>query len=182
MPLTSKTLRKAAERHFDELVARFGFTCTKSEDEHFSFSVTYRCDARYVNIGATFHPHDYPYYLWLKFGEGNDEFPESDWNATALWRIVQHESPADYAKEKDLYSISSGLSDADIDEKMRLVKCSCEMFGTRFLSGDLDVFKKMRALQNQGRQPYKIYSPKKDGGYGMSYDEESVRLKERFSK
>lgn len=181
MVVTSKIFREATERQFDVLLARFGFKRSKSEHEEFSFSVSYRKDARYVNIGATLHPHDYPFYLWLKFGEGSDEFPESDWNAIPLWRIVQHLSPETYAKEKDLYDISMGLTDANADEKVRSIRDSCEAFGLSFLEGDLALFKELRATQNNEREPYKIYTPQKGGGYATSYDKESSSLKERYS-
>ena len=181
MIVTSKVFRIATETHFDGFLSPFGFTRTKSEDEEFGFSVTYRCGERYVSIGATLHPHDYPYYLWLNLGDGRDDFPESDWNATALWRFVQHLSPDDYAKEKDLYDISMGLTESDVEEKMRCLRISCEAFGQSFLSGDLAMFKKLRAAQNRDREPYKIYSPKQGGGYEMSYEEGSSRLKKKFS-
>src|SRR5690349_16801049 len=140
MPVTSKTFRQSTEAHFDAFLSQFGFSRTKSEDEKFSFSVTYRCGSRYVGVGATLHPHDYPYYLWLKLGDGSDEFPESDWNSTALWRIVQHVSPEDYTKEKDIYDLASALTEADVEQKMRRLKRSCETFGQQFLKGDLALF------------------------------------------
>jgi hypothetical protein len=181
MAVTSKTFREATERQFDILLARFGFKRTKSEDEEFSFTVCYRAGARYVDIGATLHPHDYPFYLWLKLGEGRDEFPESDWNAIPLWRIVQHLSPEAHAKELNLYDISMGLTEADADEKMRRIRASCEAFGQPFLQGDLVLFRQLRAAQNSEREPYKIYTPKEGGGYAVSYEKGSSRLKERYS-
>ncbi|HEY4245272.1 MAG TPA: hypothetical protein VGM64_00375 [Lacunisphaera sp.] len=181
MTVTSKFFREATERQFDALLARYGFKRTKSEDEKFSFSVSYRADQRYVNIGATLHPHDYPYYLWLKFGEGSDEFPESDWNAIPLWLIVQHQSAATYTEEKDLYDISMSLTEADAEAKLRRVRESCEAFGLPFLEGNLALFGQLRATQNGQREPYRIYTPKKGGGYAMSYEEGSAHLKERFS-
>ena len=74
------------------------------------------------------------------------------------------------------------MSESEIEEQMLRVKSSCESFGTAFLSGDLRVFKQVRAAQNREREPYKIYSPQKSGGYNMTYDEKSSRLKAKFSK
>ena len=69
--------REAIQDQFDGFLGSFGFVRTSSNASEHGFSVTYRNGECYVNIGGTLHPHDYPYYT------------ESDWNATALWRIVQ---------------------------------------------------------------------------------------------
>ena len=110
MAALSKIFQQSIENEFDGFLASFGFTRTKSSASEHGFSVTYRNGQLYVNIGGTLHQQDYPYYSWLKFSEGSEEFPESDWNATALWRIVQEVSPEDYAKEKNLYEVKPNLS------------------------------------------------------------------------
>ena len=51
-----------------------------------------------------------------------------------------------------------------------------------FLKNDLTVFHEIRSAITQQREPYKIYRPIEEGQYEISIDEESMRLKERFSK
>lgn len=182
MVALSKIFQQSVENQFDGFLASFGFARTKSSASEHGFSVTYRSGQLYVNIGGTLHTHDYPYYSWLKFGEGSDEFPESDWNAAALWRIVQEVSPEDYAKEKNLYEVNPNLSSDEVGNKVCSILSSCKTHGISFLKGDLEIFNRVRSAQNKGREPYKIYTPKKEGGYAMSFDNLSSQLKKKFSK
>lgn len=182
MTMPPKIFCKSIEDEFDEFLVSFGFTRTKSSASENGFSVTYRSGQLYVNIGGTLHPHDYPYYSWLKFGEGSDEFPETDWNAIALWRIVQEISPDDYTKEKDLYELKPDLSADEVGDKVRSILSSCKKHGVSFLNGNLEVFHRIRFAQNKGREPYKIYTPKKEGGFSISLDKLSSQLKKKFSE
>ncbi|MBI5205737.1 MAG: hypothetical protein HZA11_12560 [Nitrospirae bacterium] len=181
MKETATLFRKAIELVFNHFLADYGFLKTKSTADKNGFSVTYRNDKRYVHLGGTLHPHDYPYYYYLSFGEGSDDFLESDWNSTALWRIIQHKSPADYKKHKDLYDIPPGITKKQIEEKILTNQKLCEIYGSAFFNNDLTEFKLVRSLQNKDREPYKIYTPDNQGKYSMSYDEQSTKLKKKYS-
>jgi hypothetical protein len=168
----AKCFRESVESEFDAFLAQHGFRRTKSEGTDTGFSVTYRNGERYINIGGTLHPHDYPYFSWLAFGEGSDEFPESDWNATPLWRIVQEISPKDHAKEKNLYQIKPNLSPEEVRNSIRGILASCANHGISFLEGDLDLFHRVRSAQKKDRQPEETDEP----------DKKSSRLKKKSPK
>ena len=76
MTTIPKSFCEHIKNEFDGFFARFGFARTKCDVSDTGFSVTYRKGELYVNIGGTLHPLDYPFYSWLKLGEGSDEFPE----------------------------------------------------------------------------------------------------------
>lgn len=127
------------------------------------------------------HPHDYPYYFNVVFGVGSDQMPESDWNATALWRLVKATKVEYYNQYATLSTIPDGISAEQIDEKVRIKKMLCEQYGGEFLNNDLTLFSTVRADQNKFRVPYKVYKPSANGELPMHFDAESSALKEKFS-
>ena len=175
-----KIFAQCIERDFDDFLFGLGFSKTKNQADDRSFTVICKNAQLYVKIGASLDPRDG--CLWLTFGEGSTEFPESDWNGTALWRLVDKLSAVDSAKEKDLYEISEDLSRGEIEDKARRLLLSCKAHGMSFLTGDLSVFHRVRSAQNQSREPYKISSSDTTGHFPTRNDEESQRLKEKFSK
>jgi len=178
---TATLFRKAVELSFDDFLAQYGFARTKSESHPTGFGVTYRNGSRYIHIGGTLHPHDYPYYYYLTIGAGSDEFPESDWNGAALWRIMQRFAPDEYKKHEHLYDIPPEITEAQIVDKVRINRRLCELHAKDFLSGSLARLEEVRGIQNKGREPYKIYTPDSRGKYSMTYDKESEKLKKKYS-
>ncbi len=178
---TSTLFRKAVESSFDEFLARYGFVKTKSESGGDVFGVTYRNGSRYIHIGGTLHPRDYPHYYYLALGEGSDEIPESDWNCTVLWRIIERFSPGESKRHAHLYDIPRGITEIQIAEKIRTNKTLCETHAADFLGGNLARMKEVRGLQNKDREPYKIYQPDSRGKYSVTTDPSSEELKEKYS-
>jgi hypothetical protein len=178
----AKAFRTAISENFKSYLETLGFKRTKNEADEDGFSIIYRNGESYVHSGGTLHPHDHPFYFWLTFGRGSDQMPECDWNSTALWRMIQPVSSEDHEEHATLYDIPDGITPAQIEEKIRIIKRLCEQYGDGFLSGDLSLFKKVRAAMNKDREPYKVYSPNSDGTYSMDYDAESSKLKDKYSK
>lgn len=179
---TAKEFVAIIEKVFDDFLAEYQFLKCQSRTTNYGFSVTYRNNERYVRFGGTLHPHDYPYYYYLSFGEGSDEFPESDWNSVALWRLIQDLSPEDYNKHRNLYEIPPGITKEQIEQKIETNRELSEVYGTTFLNNDLDHFRHVRSSQNTSRESYKIYSPNDKGKYTVSDDEQSSNLKKKYSQ
>jgi len=174
--------KKAIEEIFGGYLAEFGFIKTKSEASPIGFSVTYRCDTRYVRFGGTLHPHDYPFYYYLSLGEGRGEMPESDWNGIALWKIVEHVAPAKQKETEHIYGIEATITSDEIRMKIQANLELCKEYGLSFLKNDLSDFHRLRADQNKVREPYKLYAPKGAGKFTVSDDKESAELKKKYSK
>jgi hypothetical protein len=162
---------------FDGYLEKYQFIRTDKKAEKYFFSVNYRNGERYIHFGCTLHPHDYPYYWYLTLGEGTLEFPESDWNKIALWRLFEHKDD-----NKELFNLDYNISEDQIRQKLELTRILLEKYGFEFLNGNLSTFYRLRGDMNKGREPYKIYKKNKDGKYEMEFDEESKELKDKFSK
>ena len=173
---------KTFEHVFYRFLSGYGFTITESHSEKNGFSVIYRNGERYVRFGGTLDPRDFPIYYYLSFGEGSDKFPDSDWNAVALWRFIQSASPTEFEKHKNLYAIPVDITEAQIEEKIRTNLELTVSYIASFLDNDLTEFRRVRALQNKDRQPYLISKPDGKGGRTVSHEKRSASLKEKYSK
>lgn len=157
---------------------KFGFERNRTEIEEYFTTIIFRKDSQYVKISGSTYPTDYPYTYNIILGDGNSEdFLEWDWNSVALWRLKARINPNSKAqqysfpfgdKKKFEYSINNANKE--------LIK-----FADSFLRGDLTTFKETRKEQNKDREPYKIYTPDKDGNYSVSKDETSEQQKKKYS-
>jgi hypothetical protein len=166
---------------YDEFLEQHGFFFTKSHVNETAFDVTYRNEERYILIGGLLDPKDYPFYLYLTFGEGSDELPESDWNAVAFWRIMEQVSPDDYKKFLHMFEIPVGIKKEQVADQVEITRDLCKECGKEFLAGDLEIFRFVRAKQNKDREPRKIFVLNPDGEHKQMYDPQSVALKKKFS-
>lgn len=178
----AKLFEKEIHKSYDKLLEEYGFKCIKSEADGSGFNVVFRDEKRYILIGASLKEEDYPYYFYISFGEGSDEMPESEWNAVAFWRIMQSVSPDDYKKYLHIFEISIAIREEQIAEIIRGSSELCKICGSEFLTGDLSLFRAVRAEQNRDREPYKIYQLGPDGKHKLIYEEQSVALKEKYSQ
>ena len=164
-----------AKKIFDSLFSRHGFASNEAITKEYSAEIIYRKNNQYIKINANFHPRDYPPYFNVILGEGSTEWPESDWNSAALWRMKERLFPGIKSGEYQLKNLESFL------RALLISKSDLEKYAEGFLMGDLTLFKEVRANQNRSREPYKIYTPDSTGKYSEKYDEESKRLKEKYS-
>ena len=178
---TIKLFVKEIQKSFDEFLKEHGFSCTKSDAGESDFYVVYRNEERYILIGGMLKPNDYPYYFYVSLGEGSDKMPEADWNAVALWRIMQSVSPEHYEKYLLIFEILAGIKEDEIIDKIWTSRELCKECAKEFLSGDLTLFRSIRAELNRDREPYKIYVLDSDGQHKITYEEESVKFKNMFS-
>jgi hypothetical protein len=175
-----RTFKETTALTFDDFLKDFGFNKVESCSDQEFFTTTYRNGERYIQIGGTLHIRDCPYSFYLKFGEGSLKYPEVDWNGIELLRIIKEVSPTDYKKHKALYRITPKITKEQIELKILKNRELCDKYGKNFLNNDLDLFYRVRSLQNKDREPYKISTS--DGkGYSTSYDEQSKRLKDKYS-
>ena len=94
--------------------------------------------------------------------------------------IIKSENSSDFEQSQDVFSISFGITQNEIAEKVKVSRQFLEKYGLSFINNDLQQFKKLRAEQNKNREPYKIYTPKKEGGYKMEYAKQSSELKKQY--
>jgi len=172
---------KEIHNSFDEFLKEYNFSRTKSSAEENEFCVTYRNEELYILIGGTLKPEDYPYYLYFTFGEGSDESPEADWNSVPFWRIMQCVSPDNYKDYLHVFDIISGIKEAQITDQIWACRELCKECAKEFLEGDLTVFRFIRTEQNRNREPYKIFVLNPDGKHQLTYEEQSIELKQRYS-
>ena len=168
-------------KSFDEFLEEYGFYFRKSKADETYFHVIYRNEDLYVLIGGSLDPEDYPYYMYMSFGEGSDKMPDSDWNAVAFWRIMQQVSPDDYEKFLHLFEISPGAKKEQIADQIATCRELCRECGKEFLSGDLKIFRFVRSQQNREREPRKIFVLDPDGQHKQTFDPQSVALKKKYS-
>jgi hypothetical protein len=181
MKEVAQAFEKAIMAKFDDYFDTFGFKKVHNSADQFWFSVIYRNGKRYVSFRASLHPVDYPFLFAISFGEGSNEFPDSDWNAIALFLFVKSENPADFERCKKIFSIEKDISQNQIVQKVESARQLLEKYGEYFLRDNLDQFRQLRAQQNKIREPYRILS-QKDGKRSIQYEESSSELKEKYSK
>ena len=182
MKETAEAFQKAIMEAFDGYLKNIGFQKIHHQADKPGFSIIYRYGERYITFQASLDPRDYPFLFSIVFGEGSNEFPDSDWNAITLYSIVKNESPIDFEKCKEIFSIGKDISRSEIVRKVESARELLEQYGKSFLHGDLDQFRKLRAEQNKKREPYRILVPQKDGKRMIQYEKRSSELKEKYSK
>lgn len=166
----------AAISIFTPFLIEDGFVLTKTEINQYSSIITFRKNTQYIKINSSTYPRDYPYSYNIILGDGDSEnFFECDWNSIALWRLKQKIEPAAEVQE---YSFPYGdkIIYSLIHAKSELIK-----YGYKFLKGDLTLFLDARKEQNLNREPYKVYSPDKNGNYHTSFEQKSVEMKKKYS-
>lgn len=172
-----KEFNKTVGAIFERPLGEYGFKLKRKQTARLFCERIYVNGDRYIKIYGDVHPMDSPPHYNIIFGEGSFEWPDCDWNAVALWKIKKDidrkQRSKEYSLEKiDKYGLQHSLSHAR-DELLK--------FGKRFLSGDLGQFDKVRREQNKDREPYKIYRRTDNGGRETIIDEESNRLKKKYS-
>jgi hypothetical protein len=157
-------------------IESFGFERTKTKIEKYSTVIIYKKDKQYIKISGSTYPTDYPYSYNIIFGEGDSEnFPETDWNSIALWKLKKFIEPNSKAKEYEFpfnEKVKFSIENANVE----LLK-----FGITFLNGEMEKFYEVRKEQNVNREPYKIYSKDENGNYKTDYEKESMMLKQKYS-
>ncbi len=177
MKMSIRTFDDFAKGRFAELVGDHGFDhveCDSSED---GSSQIFRKGDLYIKLSVNLHPRDAPNYCVVSFGEGNYTWPERDWNAVALWKIIaDHPDGNPGATE---YTMQN--PEVDLEKITKRIVRDVSTFGGEFLSGDATGMRRVRGQMNREREPYKHYDNDGSGNLTMSYDLESSELKKRFS-
>jgi hypothetical protein len=165
-------------KYFDDFLKQYGFKLVKNAaSEKWFWDIIYVKDDLYIEFSANTHFKDAPEHFVLKLGEGSTEWPDVDWNAVTLWRMADE-------IEKNSETDNYGLADNQpfIENSMKRAKEDLIKYNGGFLEGKLDVFIKARIKMNKNREPYKIHEPNGDGTYHTRYDEESSKLKDKYSE
>lgn len=160
---------------FDEMFENYGFTLKTTKVEEYFCDITYIKKSNYVRFQATIHPLDYPSYYNIILGDGNLDWPESDWNGIALWHMKN------YSEKKEIGKPYSLLKFEGIEFSLKHAKSELEKYALNFLKGDLIDFFNVRSFINSQREPYKIYEANNDKRYSVKNDIESSNLKKKFS-
>lgn len=161
---------------FSPKLESFGFERTKTKIEKYFTQIIFKKDNQYIKISGSTYPTDYPYSYNLILGEGDSEnFPETDWNSIALWRLKKQIEPNCSAKEFE-FPYNEKVKFSIENAKEELIK-----FGITFLNGNLEKFDEARKEQNKVREPYKIHTKDSNGNYKTEYEKESLELKKKYS-
>ncbi len=124
-----------------------------------------------MTVEVNTHWHDVPVHGNVILGVGKSGWPEGDWNATALWRVVREKDPDWRAAEYRLQGVT--LTSFIHQARQDLLE-----HGADFLNEELGPFFRARKRMNEEREPYKVWSP----GEPVRIDQEAVELKERFTR
>ena len=166
-----------ARGEFAELVSAHGFDHVEADSSKYGSTHIFRKGELYIKLTVNLHPRDAPNYCVVSFGEGNYTWPERDWNAVALWRIIaDHPDGNPGATE---YTMKNPK--VDLHKITKRILRDLLVFGGEFLAGDATGMRKVRGQMNREREPYKHYQNDGSGNLTMSYDTESSELKNRFS-
>jgi len=166
-----------AKGGFAELVGGHGFEHVECDSSNDHSSHIFRNGDLYIKLTVNLHPRDAPNYCVVSFGEGNYIWPERDWNAVALWRIIADHP--DGNPEATEYTMQNPK--VDLEKITKRIVRDVSIFGGDFLGGDATGMRKVRGQMNRDREPYKHYDNDGSGNLTMSYDSESSELKKRFS-
>ena len=172
-----KTFNKAVGTIFDKLLSDYGFKLKRKKTEQFICDRIYVNGDRYVKISGDVHPRDFPPHYNIVLGKGSLDWPDCDWNSVALWRMKRLIDPKAKAKE---YSLEQ-MDNDKLGHSLGHAKNELLDYGQKFLIGDIEFFDKARREQNKDRPPYKIHTPTDSGGLQTTLDDESKRLKEKYS-
>lgn len=157
-------------------VEQFGFSRHRTEIETHFTNILFRKDKQYIKVSGSTYPTDNPYYYNIILGEGNSEdFLEWDWNSIALWKIKSKIDPTIKAKEYE-FPLGDKVKFSVTNSNKELLK-----YADTFLLGNLTLFYETRSEQNKGREPYKIYTPDKNGKYTTTDDPTSIEQKKKYS-
>jgi hypothetical protein len=169
---------------FDVALATHGFVLReRCREKEFPAHIYQKARASesplHITIRANTHPRDAPNTVSVELGEGSTEWPERDWNGIALWHLVAHHDP-ERVKAGDLYGLRSV---EDLRSVLEQAARDLLQYGQEFLSGELTLFRSIRAKISRDREPYQWHIPDSETGkYRVRVDEESRRLKQRFSR
>src|SRR5688572_24943372 len=70
------------------LLAAHGFSPAERRVTASFARQVYAYEPRYLDFSVSLDPRDAPLVCSVSVGEGGREWPERDWNAVALWRLV----------------------------------------------------------------------------------------------
>ena len=155
---------------------QFGFKKHRIEIGKHSSTIIYRKEKQYLKISSNTYPRDYPYHYNIILGEGDsDDFFEWDWNSVALWRFKKEIKPELKASEYE-FPTDKGIEPSLNNANSELLK-----YGMTFLNGELELFYKIRKVQNKDREPYKVHSPDENGKYKTSFEPKTVEQKKKHS-
>lgn len=171
MKLKRRQFLKLVDTVFGSSMTSFGFN-PDGDDHHDDWYCCrrFRSGTRYVAISANCHFRDGAPQCCVVLGDGTNDWPESDWNAIALWRLRGEGGNYPFQSEGEL---------GDLLARMRN---DLVTYASDFLTGDTTRFIAVRSVQNEGREPYKMHVPQSDGSLQVSIDAISQALKKRFSK
>lgn len=157
-------------------VEKHGFILHSKEIKQHSSTIIWRKNKQYVEVGSTTYPTDYPFYYNILLGEGDSEnVLEYDWNSVAICALARITNP-----ESNIGPYNFPFED-EIKKSVENANNHLITFGQTFLEGDLETFYKARKMINQEREPYKVFSPDKNGKYQMAYEPKSVEQKKKYS-
>lgn len=117
--------------------------------------VTFEQENRYVVLKIDVHPGGSFFNVLL--GEGQAAWPDAEWQAVALWRLIRQQVPA---SEADVYALPGPQG---IEAALAKAAQNLEQYGAKFLSGDLSQLRKLRDEQQQEQQPYRLADKDKKG-------------------
>jgi hypothetical protein len=174
---TLKEFRKLAVTTLGDVLEPYGFRLKSRSKGEYSCQIVFVNGERYVKLKVEIanHPLCMPHHFAVVLGEGSWKRPECDWNSVDLWRLTR------------LASSTLGGSEYSLEYPEKLpwllyhARSQLSEVAPGFLSGDLELFRRVCADQNRQRQPYEVYSRGQNGEYTFAVDQESVKLKERFS-
>jgi hypothetical protein len=176
-PLASfPTSCKAA---FGPVLGEHGFAPLECDISSTTARQVFASGARYVEVSANLEPRDAPHYCAVTLGEGNRSWPERDWNAVPLWRMIADIEPAHVPADRDPYGIAGT---PEVEPVLGRMAADLREYGGDFLRGDLGRFYRLRAEQTRAREPYTIWSPDRSGQHRPRPDPVSAELKARFGK
>ena len=161
-------------------LAAHGFIKAKRTVDKSSISLIFRRADSYLQLGASFDHRDAPFTLLCALGVGTHEWPDTDWNKVALWRIVRTAEP--HAEESLLagFSYSAEAGVADFERLSQKCWSAIQRYAAAFLDGDLTLVKKIRAEVNAQREPYKVVSRGPDGSLQSRADQASELLRRKY--
>jgi hypothetical protein len=157
-------------------VEQFGFVRHRTEVQTHFTTIIFRKDNQYIKVSGSTYPTDYPYSYNIVLGDGDSEdFTEWDWNSIALWRLKMKIEPTVKAKEYE-FPLGDKVKFSISNANKELLK-----YADTFLRGDLTLFHETRSEQNKNREPYKIYTPDKNGHYTTIEEPTSIEQKRKYS-
>jgi len=170
MKLHPATFVAQTDSAFAETLASCGFKPDGvNHEDDWHVCRRFRAGDRYIEITADCHYRDGDPECRVILGHGSSDWPKSDWNKIALWRLS--ESGGNYAIR----------STDDIPRILKKMVRDLRHHAQDFLNGDIGRFVEARAAQTREREPYKTYTPQPEGSYKMIIDAESQALKHRYS-